>query len=166
MNQENQSPRVQFGSSKDDGRRLTTLPPSEGGVSSSKLRTAHSAMTYAEKLRDPRWRATSLRIRRRDGWKCIKCGTTRRRLDVHHTRYLPKRDPWDYPDHMMVTLCRPCHEDQHTETPAPPEPWRYEPGADPVLDCHACGEGITVDAVAGRNGKHEPLCETCCMESE
>jgi 5-methylcytosine-specific restriction endonuclease McrA len=34
-------------------------------------------------------------------------------LNVHHVYYLENRDAWDYPDSALITLCRPCHEEQH-----------------------------------------------------
>lgn len=69
-------------------------------------------MTYAEKLRDPRWQKKRLEILQRDGWACQKCFDTQTELQVHHRRYLPKCEPWDVPNSALVTLCAPCHEDE------------------------------------------------------
>ncbi len=66
-------------------------------------------MTYAEKLRDPRWQKKRLQILERDGWRCFSCKSTTKTLNVHHLIYA-KRDPWDYPDHCYQTLCDGCHE--------------------------------------------------------
>jgi len=66
-------------------------------------------MTYAEKLRDPRWQKKRLLILERDGWKCCSCGSTNRNLQVHHLFYA-KREPWDYEDIAYQTLCEDCHE--------------------------------------------------------
>jgi len=66
-------------------------------------------MTYAEKLRDPRWQKKRLYILERDNWCCQSCATDTRNLQVHHLFYA-KRDPWDYPDEAYQTLCDECHK--------------------------------------------------------
>ena len=65
---------------------------------------------YAEKLRDPRWQKKRLEIFERDDWKCRNCGDTTSTLHVHHRRYAKGRDPWDYDERELVTLCEECHE--------------------------------------------------------
>jgi 5-methylcytosine-specific restriction endonuclease McrA len=65
-------------------------------------------MTYSEKLRDPRWQKKRLHILERDNWTCILCGAKEKPLQVHHVLYL-KINPWDYPDHLLQTLCDDCH---------------------------------------------------------
>lgn len=70
--------------------------------------TARSS--YSEKLRDPRWQKKRLEILERDHWCCQICFDEERTLAVHHRRYIPGRDPWDYPEDMLVTLCETCHE--------------------------------------------------------
>lgn len=67
-------------------------------------------MKYSEKLSDPRWQKKRLEIFERDGWACIKCGDSESTLHVHHVRYIPGKDPWDYKNHMLMTLCANCHE--------------------------------------------------------
>ena len=67
-------------------------------------------MTYSEKLRDPRWQRKRLEIMNRDCFRCQRCHTDTTTLNVHHRAYLKNRDPWDYQDHMLTTLCQPCHE--------------------------------------------------------
>lgn len=68
------------------------------------------ARTYYEKLEDPLWQRKRLEIMQRDGFKCLRCGSTRNTLTVHHV-YYDRRDPWDYPDHAYQTLCKKgCHE--------------------------------------------------------
>lgn len=66
-------------------------------------------MTYAEKLRDPRWQKKRLEILQRDDWKCVHCLRGDIELQVHHLVYA-KKDPWDYPNPLLQTLCRDCHE--------------------------------------------------------
>lgn len=65
-------------------------------------------MTYAEKLRDPRWQKKRLQILERDYWCCQSCSDGTKNLQVHHLFYA-KRDPWDYPDDAYQTLCDECH---------------------------------------------------------
>jgi len=67
-------------------------------------------VTYAEKLKDPRWQKKRLQILERDNWKCQACGDTKSTLVVHHRRYLPGKEPWEYREHLLVTLCEDCHE--------------------------------------------------------
>lgn len=74
--------------------------------------------TYLEKLQDPRWQKKRLQIMERDGFKCRQCNATDKTLHVHHTYYVPyapgapRHDPWDYADHVLVTLCRVCHDNE------------------------------------------------------
>ena len=69
----------------------------------------YDIMTYAEKLRSPRWQKKRLEILERDHWACVCCGSTDKNLQVHHAVYR-KIDPWDYPNHLLQTLCFDCHE--------------------------------------------------------
>lgn len=68
-------------------------------------------MTYSEKLRDPRWQRKRLEILQRDNWTCIHCNSKDKPLQVHHVLYL-KINPWEYPDHLLQTLCEDCHKDR------------------------------------------------------
>jgi 5-methylcytosine-specific restriction endonuclease McrA len=80
-------------------------------------------------LRDPRWPALRLQALRRDGWRCVKCGS-RVRLEVDHI--LPVRDRPDLAFELsnVQTLCNVHHaEKTRTETNAPQrspeqEKWR------------------------------------------
>jgi len=66
--------------------------------------------TYNELLKDPRWQKKRLEIMQRDGFQCCLCGDTESTLNVHHKYYIYKKDPWDYPDELLVTLCEYCHK--------------------------------------------------------
>lgn len=77
-------------------------------------------MTYLEKLKDPRWLrfrdAFIARQRFSDdrGPECSECGeSTSAPLCVHHRRYYPDREPWDYPDSDLLLLCLTCHNRIH-----------------------------------------------------
>lgn len=65
-------------------------------------------MTYADKLKDPRWIAKRDPILQRDRFTCRDCGKGFRSLDVHHCYYEPG-EPWDTDDELLLTLCRTCH---------------------------------------------------------
>ena len=66
--------------------------------------------SYSDLLRDPRWSAKRCRIIRRAGAKCEDCGKAGERLEVHHCYYRYGRYPWQYPDAVLLALCRGCHE--------------------------------------------------------
>lgn len=67
-------------------------------------------MSYAEKLRDPRWQKMRLEILQRDLFTCQECQSKDKELHVHHRYYIKGREPWDYPIRALVTLCCECHE--------------------------------------------------------
>ena len=64
---------------------------------------------YSEKLKDPRWQKKRLEILQRDNFTCQRCDDKTTTLIVHHKDYLPKSEPWDYPDILLITLCEDCH---------------------------------------------------------
>lgn len=66
-------------------------------------------MKYSDKFLDPRWQKRRLDILNRDAFTCIACGNTKETLHVHHKYYIQHRDPWDYPDFALITLCKDCH---------------------------------------------------------
>lgn len=68
-------------------------------------------MTYAEKLKDPRWQKKRLEVLQRDGFSCQVCGRKDRTLHVHHRFYISGRMPWEYMDGNFQTLCCDCHKE-------------------------------------------------------
>ena len=70
-------------------------------------------MTYAEKLKDPRWQKKRLEIMQRDYFTCRICETTTETLTVHHIRYISGYEPWNYSDELLITLCEDCHDFVH-----------------------------------------------------
>ncbi len=68
-------------------------------------------MTYAEKLRDPRWQKRRLEIYQRDNFTCQECLDTTKTLNCHHLDYENGVEPWDYPAEYLITLCEDCHKD-------------------------------------------------------
>jgi len=69
-------------------------------------------MGYGEKLKDPRWQKKRLKILVRDEWTCQVCFDDKSSLSVHHCYYEKGKDPWDYPDEALVTLCEDCHSEE------------------------------------------------------
>lgn len=67
-------------------------------------------IAYKSKLKDPLWQRKRLFILTRDAFKCQMCGDEKATLHVHHRHYMTGRDPWDYPDDLLVTLCEVCHK--------------------------------------------------------
>lgn len=65
---------------------------------------------YSEKFKDPRWQKKRLEILNRDKFKCRVCKSDKKTLHVHHFVYLIGRDPWEYDDKILITLCEDCHE--------------------------------------------------------
>ncbi|HEY5745010.1 MAG TPA: hypothetical protein VIU12_02945 [Chryseolinea sp.] len=71
--------------------------------------------TIQETYKDPRWQRRRLEIMQRDGFACNDCGEEKKTLNVHHRYYVKGRKLWEYPDFSLVTLCRECHQFQHSE---------------------------------------------------
>jgi len=67
---------------------------------------------YQQALKSPEWLAKREKIKKRDGYKCVKCDC-KEQLHVHHKYYLPDKMPWEVPDDCLITLCKVCHEKEH-----------------------------------------------------
>jgi hypothetical protein len=70
--------------------------------------------SYSEKLKDPRWQKKRLEILSRDNFSCLICGDSESTLHVHHRYYINGREPWDYNDNLLATLCDSCHSSEHS----------------------------------------------------
>lgn len=68
------------------------------------------ALSYLDKLKSPKWQKKRLEILQRDEFTCINCDSTDKNLQVHHTIYINDRNPWEYEDFQLITLCEDCHE--------------------------------------------------------
>lgn len=66
--------------------------------------------TYAEKLLDPRWQKKRLEVFSRDSFMCQECGAEGKTLHLHHKYYLRDKEPWEYDNSFLVTLCCDCHK--------------------------------------------------------
>lgn len=82
-------------------------------------------MNYADKLKDPRWQKKRLEIMLRDNFTCQVCKATDKSLHVHHKYYEPNKDPWDYSNDVLVTLCFECHELEEYDKVQVQEDLRY-----------------------------------------
>lgn len=75
---------------------------------------------YAGILRMPEWQRIRKLIMRRDGGKCVNCGS-KKSLNVHHKQYHADMssgkllEPWKYKLKYLVTLCRTCHSLGHAK---------------------------------------------------
>lgn len=66
-------------------------------------------MTYADKLKSPKWQRKRLQVLERDNWTCKSCGDTETTLHVHHHIYNKGAEPWEYDDRLLTTYCEECH---------------------------------------------------------
>lgn len=68
---------------------------------------------YSEKLKDPRWQKKRLKVLEYAEWKCQLCGVQHKTLHVHHSYYLNKKEPWQYPTGSFIAVCESCHDVIH-----------------------------------------------------
>ena len=69
---------------------------------------------YQKKLLDPKWQKKRLEILERDEFTCRCCAETEKTLHVHHLIYRRElKNPWDYPNNLLVTLCEDCHSEEN-----------------------------------------------------
>ena len=56
-----------------------------------------------------------MRVKRRDGYRCLQCGKNKSAatLQVHHENYLKGKPPWEYALSDCRTLCKACHAKEH-----------------------------------------------------
>ncbi len=90
-------------------------------VSLDKLNCSYGVLLFR-----PEWRQKRELILARDNYTCQFCGTTDNSLlQVHHRQYhyvcrLGKfKDPWDYPDECLITICKRCHDRGHAQYKVP-----------------------------------------------
>lgn len=69
--------------------------------------------SYSSKLEDPRWKIKRDEILRRDNHRCQICGNNEGILHVHHKYYVNLKEPYEYPNDALITLCERCHNDEH-----------------------------------------------------
>lgn len=72
-------------------------------------------MNYSDKLRHPCWQRRRLEKMRHADFSCEVCGDNTEELHVHHPQYITGWEPWDYPDTMLMCLCKTCHDIMHMD---------------------------------------------------
>ena len=70
---------------------------------------------YADLLLSDKWMDKRVKVFKRDGYRCQKCGDNKS-LNCHHTYYTFGKKPWEYPLSALLTLCKDCHTALHLET--------------------------------------------------
>jgi len=65
--------------------------------------------------RNFKWIEFSNSIKKRDRFKCLKCGRNSEEvtLQVHHNSYYENKKPWEYSLSDCITLCKGCHAREH-----------------------------------------------------
>lgn len=62
-------------------------------------------------LKSDAWKRKRYVVMKRDNWRCVYCGAPA--TQVHHKRYL--RNIGKEPIEWLVSLCKPCHDGEHTQ---------------------------------------------------
>jgi 5-methylcytosine-specific restriction endonuclease McrA len=60
---------------------------------------------YSFFLNSPFWAEQKEEVKKRDGYRCRRCGEKRKHLTVHHLSYFNLLDA-----DLCVTLCHDCHD--------------------------------------------------------
>lgn len=68
---------------------------------------------YTELLKTKQWKNFREAILLRDNYSCRVCGSIKN-PNVHHIKYIRGLKPWEYPDDLVITLCRDCHAKVHS----------------------------------------------------
>jgi len=80
--------------------------------------------SYGALILHPNWKSKRKEIIERDQFKCVICGSGND-LQVHHRQYhfikatQKFKAPWDYPRHLLITLCTSCHTRGHSKFKVP-----------------------------------------------
>jgi len=80
--------------------------------------------TYGGLLFDPKWKSKRQEILARDQQQCVICRSTDK-LQVHHRQYHfmqssnQFKPPWEYANHLLITLCEQCHQRGHRKYKVP-----------------------------------------------
>jgi 5-methylcytosine-specific restriction endonuclease McrA len=80
--------------------------------------------SYGALLFREEWKRKRKEILERDNNKCVICDSTQN-IVVHHRQYVfikerqSFKDPWDYDNSLLITLCRSCHQRGHTKFEVP-----------------------------------------------
>jgi 5-methylcytosine-specific restriction endonuclease McrA len=72
-------------------------------------------LSYEDQLKTDEWKNKRLDIVERDNYTCYLCGYHGLLVNVHHLRYIRGKMAWEYPDNLLITLCRGCHKTVHSD---------------------------------------------------
>ena len=82
----------------------------------SKRQHAGEHKSYSERLYDARWQQKRNEVCSAANWRCEDCGRSATDMscsndvfECHHTVYISRREPWDYPNELLMCLCSSCH---------------------------------------------------------
>lgn len=112
----------------DSYRRYIKKVEAKAKIQSSALKAGVSEIpahgTYGSLLFHPLWKMKREEILKRDRYSCFICNAGDL-LQVHHRQYhFVVKDnqfkmPWDYPGHLLITLCESCHKRGHSKFKVP-----------------------------------------------
>ena len=71
---------------------------------------------YSALLKHPKWRQKRIEILEMDNYMCRRCGK-RKANNVHHRYYENNKNPWDYDNSVLISLCAYCHSIEHKYKP-------------------------------------------------
>lgn len=104
---------------KDGATKPSLANPQEQQFPEDKSHGSYGALLF-----HPNWRAKRKEVLQRDKYRCVHCHSDKD-LQVHHRQYhfiagMQKfRLPWDYPGHLLITLCESCHNKGHNKYKVP-----------------------------------------------
>lgn len=108
---------------KQKEKKKKQAKPKKVNKKKSEARKPTRKELYREELKHPMWVKKRNVILKRDNHKCLLCGSENN-LCVHHTKYITGNKAWEYPNSLLVTLCKDCHEKVHSERNNPLNPYR------------------------------------------
>lgn len=80
-------------------------------VDQDRVKKTIENMPYSDFLNTIYWRGVSLFVKRRDGWRCSECGSTKK-IKVHHKTYDNHGAETMHLED-LTTLCDKCHKKAH-----------------------------------------------------
>lgn len=79
---------------------------------------------YKNLWNNQKWQEFSEEVKKRNNDRCIECNRKGGDvvLQVHHTKYIPNKLPWEYLPSDCIPLCKGCHAREHGLIP-PKKGW-------------------------------------------
>lgn len=107
---------MKWGNYERTVRRVPVENKTETGSAQDYTDKKHGS--YRALLFRKEWKEKRLQILNRDDNKCQFCGRNKN-LHVHHRQYHFRKSsgehvsPWEYADHLLITICKKCHDKGH-----------------------------------------------------